>query len=317
MPIVAAEPGVVLLATERKVFGFDLMETFRISLGRHESNDLTFNSRNVSNYHAEILVEDDALVIHDLGSTNGSFVNEDRVKRRGLAHGDRIRIGSHEITVRLEGGDDITEAVDLAPTTHGTFRREGSDHMGPTLKEVLLGLCRHRVSVRMRLDSGRGDCVLVHIHEGYVFSAQHESGGPQGEKALYRAFCWGRGAFSTDPLPPDEPVSRVMSSPVETLVAEGEQQAADLDLLIPKLPPADATLRLREGSNVRICDFNPVELEVFQAVIRHGSLAAVLEGTEMTDLKAMTQVFALIDKSVFEVDDSDSLLEQTNVLPRL
>jgi hypothetical protein len=68
--------NVLLLATEKKVYGFDLLETFRVAIGRHDSNDLRFNSRNVSNYHAEILIELDGLVLHDLGSTNGTYVTK-------------------------------------------------------------------------------------------------------------------------------------------------------------------------------------------------------------------------------------------------
>jgi pSer/pThr/pTyr-binding forkhead associated (FHA) protein len=81
----AESQNVLLLSTEKKVFGFDLLETFRVAIGRHDSNDLRFNSRNVSNYHAEILIEPDGLVLHDLGSTNGTYVNEERVRRRSSA----------------------------------------------------------------------------------------------------------------------------------------------------------------------------------------------------------------------------------------
>ena len=47
----------LLLATEQQVHAFALKETFRISLGRHDSNDVQLGSRTVSNYHAEIIKE--------------------------------------------------------------------------------------------------------------------------------------------------------------------------------------------------------------------------------------------------------------------
>ena len=154
--------NVLLLATEKKVFGFDLLEVFRVAIGRHESNDLSFDSRNVSNYHAEILNEGDALVLHDLGSTNGSYVNEERVKRRKLRHGDRIRIGNNEITVRLTN-DDAKDAEANLPRVaqRGSFRRAGSDHAGPSLKELLLSLCREGPSVRLALARNKNDPGLV------------------------------------------------------------------------------------------------------------------------------------------------------------
>jgi len=311
----AGVQNVLLLATEKKVFGFDLMEVFRVAIGRHDSNDLAFNSRNVSNYHAEILNEGGDLVLHDLGSTNGSYVNEERVKRRKLRHGDRIRIGNNEITVRLTQG----EAKDVEPSLpdipkHGSFHRAGGDDGGTTLKALLLSLCHQGHSVRLVLGRNKNDKIEVYIHEGRVVFA--ESGKARAEKALYRAFEWHRGEFRTEPFPANDSIPRSMTVPVETLVDEGEQQAKELDQLINKLPPPDAPLRVVETCKMRICDFTPAEMEVFQAVIRYGTLAEAMENCPMTDLRVMTQVHGLIRKKVLALAESASLLEQTNIITR-
>lgn len=318
MGTVADTQNVLLLATEKKVYGFDLLETFRVAIGRHDSNDLRFNSRNVSNYHAEILVEPEGLVLHDLGSTNGTYVNEERVRRRKLGHGDRIRIGGNEITVRLtntEGAKDLEPLVTEAPSvpTKGTFRRAGSDEGGLTLKELLLNIHRQSQSMKLVLTRNHTE-VAVYIHEGRVIFA--ESGQARAEKALYRAFEWRSANFSVEPFPANDSVPRTMSVPVETLVEEGEQQAKELDELIGKLPPPDAPLRLRESCKMRICDFTPAEMEVFQGLIRHGVLSATVEESPMTDLRVMSLVHALVVKRVFEMEEGSSLLEQTNIITR-
>ncbi len=312
---VAEGAHVLLLATEKKVFGFDLLEVFRVAIGRHESNDLSFNSRNVSNYHAEILNEDDALVLHDLGSTNGSYVNEERVKRRKLNHGDRVRIGNNEITVRLTNGDSKDAESHLPRVARqGSFRRNGSDNPGLTLKELISSLCQQGSSVRLVLARNETTKIEVYIHDGRVVFA--ESGKARAEKALYRAFEWNRGEFQTEPFPANDAVPRSMSMPFETLVEEGEQQAKELDELINKLPPPDAPIRLVESCKMRICDFTPAEMEVFQAVVRHGTLGEAIDNCPMTDLRIMTQVHALIRKKVFALAESVSLLEQTNIITR-
>jgi pSer/pThr/pTyr-binding forkhead associated (FHA) protein len=63
------------------------------TLGRREGCDLVLPDPRVSREHAR--VERDALgtEVVDLGSTNGTFVNGQRVQRRRLRNGDRIRIG--------------------------------------------------------------------------------------------------------------------------------------------------------------------------------------------------------------------------------
>lgn len=308
--------NVLLLSTEKKVFGFDLLDTFRVAIGRHDSNDLRFNSRNVSNYHAEIVIEPDGLVLKDLGSTNGTYVNEERVRRRKLSHGDRIRIGSDEITVKLTNGERPRESESKSaslPTT-GDFGREGSAEHGLTLRELLLTIGRQNQSMRLVLKRSPSE-VAVYIHEGRVVFA--ESGKARNEKALYRAFEWRSGTFKVEPFPANDSVPRVMSVPIETLVDEAAQQAKDLDELLGKLPPPDAPLRLRESCKMRICDFTPSEMEVFQGLIRGGTLGATVEASPMTDLRVMSLVHALVVKRVFETEENSSLLEQTNIISRL
>jgi hypothetical protein len=308
--------NVLLLSTEKKVFGFDLQKTFRVAIGRHDSNDLCFNSRNVSNYHSEILVELDGLVLNDLGSTNGTYVNEERVRRRKLSHGDRIRIGGHEIVVELKNGDG-TKSGDTTSSTlpsTGLFERDASgSEAALTLKQLLLAVARQKASTRLLLTRSGGE-VAVYFHEGRVIYA--ESGKARAEKALFRAFEWRRGNFSVGPFPANDSVPRTMSVPIETLVEEGSQQAKELDELLSKLPPPDAPLRLRESCKMRICDFTPAELEILQGLIRAGTLTATIEASPLPDLRVMSVVHALLLKRVFEVEEKSSLLEQTNIITR-
>jgi hypothetical protein len=312
----AGAKNVLLLSTEKKVFGFDLLETFRVAIGRHDSNDLRFNTRNVSNYHAEILIEPEGLVLHDLGSTNGTYVNEERVRRRKLCHGDRIRIGNNEITVKLTNGEGAKEAepkAQPAVPASGEFGRDGLNEASLTLKQLLLTISRQSQSMRLVLTRNKSE-VAVYLHEGRVIFA--ESGKARAEKALYRAFEWRSGSFKVEPFPANDSVPRTMSVPIETLVDEGVQQAKELDELITKLPPPDAPLRLRESCRMRICDFSPAEMEVFQGLIRGGTLAATIEDSTMTDLRVMSTLHALVTKRVFEVEENSSLLEQTNIITR-
>ncbi len=310
--VTAADANMLILATEKQVFGFDLLETFRVAIGRHDSNDLSFDSRNVSNYHAEILCEADTLVLHDLGSTNGSYVNEERVKQRKLQHGDRIRIGNNEITVKLTNEDakGLEESSPSIPTK-GSFRRGGP---GSTISELLAGLCALKKSVRLTLKRNENDHIVAYVHDGRIVYA--EAGEARAEKALYRVFEWHQGEYETEPFPANDSIPRSMTVPVETLVEEGEQQAKELEALISKLPPPDAALRLREACKMRICDFTPSEREVFQAVIRERTLGGAIDSCAMTDLRVMAQVHALIRKKVFELEGGSSLLEQTNIITR-
>lgn len=58
---------------------------------------MVLDDRDVSRRHARLELVDDRVVLTDLGSTNGTFVNDERVTRRVLEPGDRLRIGRFEL----------------------------------------------------------------------------------------------------------------------------------------------------------------------------------------------------------------------------
>ncbi|MFN8062775.1 MAG: SpoIIE family protein phosphatase [Vicinamibacterales bacterium] len=69
------------------------IERTPFTIGRREGNDLRLGGGEVSRDHAEIVEDGDRLLLKDKGSRYGSFVNEESVASRPLAHGDRIRLG--------------------------------------------------------------------------------------------------------------------------------------------------------------------------------------------------------------------------------
>ena len=70
-----------------------------VTIGRAPDNDIPIDNLAVSNYHARVYVEAGSLVVEDLNSLNGSFLNDIRVERAMLKDGDTILIGKHEIQV--------------------------------------------------------------------------------------------------------------------------------------------------------------------------------------------------------------------------
>jgi predicted component of type VI protein secretion system len=70
-----------------------------VTIGRAPDNDIHIDNLAVSNYHARVYVEAGSLVVEDLNSLNGSFLNDIRIERAMLKDGDTILIGKHEIQV--------------------------------------------------------------------------------------------------------------------------------------------------------------------------------------------------------------------------
>src|ERR1700751_3836097 len=70
-----------------------------VTIGSSPDNDLPVDNLAVSNYHARVYYEGSRLVVEDLDSLNGTFVNDLRVERATLHDGDSIWIGKHHIKV--------------------------------------------------------------------------------------------------------------------------------------------------------------------------------------------------------------------------
>ncbi len=72
-----------------------------ISIGRVPLNDLSLPRNNVSKRHAKVFFKDGAWILQDLGSTNGSFVNGQRVMEHRLQPNDQVIIGDFLLTFDL------------------------------------------------------------------------------------------------------------------------------------------------------------------------------------------------------------------------
>ena len=80
---------------------FNLSGESALSIGRAPTNDIPLNDTAVSGEHCRVRPEEGAFVLHDLKSTNGTFVNEKRISRHRLSEGDVVRVGETQIQFTL------------------------------------------------------------------------------------------------------------------------------------------------------------------------------------------------------------------------
>lgn len=68
-----------------------------ISVGRKADNDVAIDNPAISGHHCRISRQGGTYFVEDLESTNGTFVNEKRVKKSGLHHNDVVGIAKHSL----------------------------------------------------------------------------------------------------------------------------------------------------------------------------------------------------------------------------
>jgi len=86
----------------------------KTTVGRVSDNAFEIPEASVSSHHAEIILRGNDVVIRDLGSTNGTFINGEKITEAVLKPGQALRLGT--IDLRLETGDGF---VDAAPAGAG------------------------------------------------------------------------------------------------------------------------------------------------------------------------------------------------------
>jgi len=74
----------------------------RIRIGRQSDNDLVVVDPGVSRHHAEVINSGGSCTLHDLGSTNGTYVNGSVVREHALRDGDQISLGSTVVEFRRD-----------------------------------------------------------------------------------------------------------------------------------------------------------------------------------------------------------------------
>jgi pSer/pThr/pTyr-binding forkhead associated (FHA) protein len=85
---------------ERKDFPLGEGITF---IGRQDDCDLRIPLSEISRKHAQLIIHQGAVTIRDMGSANGTYINNRRVTEQDLTPGDHIIIGPVVFTVQIDG----------------------------------------------------------------------------------------------------------------------------------------------------------------------------------------------------------------------
>ena len=282
------------------------LESGQFSIGRAESNDVPLpNDERASRQHALVEQLPAGWSIRDLGSTNGTFVNGEKIKKVRLKEGDRILIGT-----------SIIKMVSVDPSTHevsesdarqrleaaGARRQTsgGGRPMSGSIEEIplpdllqLLSTSRKSGVLSIHGDYGYG---RIYLRKGQIYFASIDDNfDMRPRKALFRMLTWLAGTFELEP-PDEKAVLEEITESTEALLMEGMRHLDEVRRLEAELPPRDAQLVLSQPLSPALRDLTPVDLDVLQLVINHGVIQAALDRSPHTDLDTLMSLQTLVAK---------------------
>lgn len=179
---------------DRKEFSTDSNLVILGRLQIKQRDYLSLNDGKVSAHHARLTCENDEYWIEDLGSTNGTWVNEKRIKvRTQLKPRTVVRVGGTTLTVEMapvKPSPPLTSTKTMPPASTKTVPPEGTPaemvKASKPLPDLFLAdsspkKARHRLSVFCELSAALGEIenieslaltLLAHLHKAFPRKAR-------------------------------------------------------------------------------------------------------------------------------------------------
>jgi len=282
---------------------FPLRPHREIVIGRSSELDMVLVEDMVSRKHAKITTDDKTVSIQDLGSTNGTFVNGEKIRKVELKDGDRILIGTSIVKLVYVDGENTnslseTEARSRMAVTAN--RRPPTKSMSGSIEEIplpdllqLLSTSRKSGVLVLRSDGGVGK---LYMRKGQIYFASIDDSFKMGpRKAIIRMLSWTSGFFELEP-PDERAVLEELQDSTEGLLMESMRQLDEYQVISERLPPMSAGIAIPRPLEPKLRDLSPEELDVFQAALTAGNLRALFDECPLTDLQVAEKVKGLLDK---------------------
>jgi hypothetical protein len=288
---------------------FPLPESGEIVIGRSSELDMVLVEDMVSRRHAKISVEDGDIFLEDLGSTNGSFVNGEKITRTRLEEGDRILIGTSIIKVVPSDGTaaSVKDAQAQMNAAASSVRpaAAGSTMTG-SIAEValpdLLQLFSASKKTGVLQISTATDVGAIYLDDGMVrFAVVNGDESVPPEKAFYRILVWDAGTFDLLPKAEREFPTEIQSS-IEGLLMEGMRQLDEIRRLGDSLPSLQSTIAVAKPLEKPLRDASPEELDVVQLALNHEKLVDMMNFSGKPDPEVAELVVALLEKGYLKAE---------------
>jgi hypothetical protein len=286
---------------------FPVSQDKQILIGRSSDLDMVLVEDMVSRKHARIAMQGEQIWIEDLGSTNGTFVNGEKIKRARLKEGDRVLIGTS--ILKLIAGDAPREGMDAKRELENVAQARRTSQqrtMSGSIDEVplpdllqLFGTSKKNGVLVIRTDDDVGRIYLKKGNIAYAIINDLEDVQPL--KSLYRMLTWQKGLFDLDP-PEERELPNEMNVTVQEVLIEGMRQLDEFNRIRDELPDLAARVSVTAPLIPPLRELRPEDLDVLQLAHNYGVFETILNKSLATDFETAEILLKLIKASYLRVE---------------
>lgn len=281
---------------------FPLVGNKELVIGRSSELDMVLAEDMVSRKHAKITTTGGQCVIQDLGSTNGTFVNGEKVKKHRLKEGDRILIGTSIIKVINQDESNIDphnfDPAQVKNILADVAAQQQSATMSGSVREVplpdllqLFGTSKKSGVLSVNSPYGQGRIFLRQGKLYYAVIDDNHDLGPM--KSVCRMLTWDDGDFELL-APSDEEFLLELEDSTEAIIMEGLRQLDEMSRIKNDVPAPDQPLQLAAPLNAPLSELTKEQLDVLQLIYNYGLTQEVLNRSPGTDYETYTHLLYLL-----------------------
>ncbi|MBN2802919.1 MAG: DUF4388 domain-containing protein [Deltaproteobacteria bacterium] len=288
-----------------------------VVVGRSSDADIVLMEDMVSRRHTLMVTHGGEIVVTDNGSTNGTFVNGEKISTSTAVKGDRILIGTSIMkvvdatdatiahpTINSSLSSGIAAAVDGQPSSQrGNFTPHHAHHPGKsrttmhsgarsmsgTIAEVPLPDLIQLFSTSKKT----GTLVLnhnftiakIHLDKGkIIYASISDMPNLEPLKAMFRILSWEDGNFDLMGPEPNN-FSELIELPTEHILMEGLRQLDELRREKKDMPSDDASVSIIIPLEPKLSELNADELNFIQLVLNRGHVTVhdMINSSELSD----------------------------------
>jgi pSer/pThr/pTyr-binding forkhead associated (FHA) protein len=274
-----------------------------IVIGRGGELDIVLVEDMVSRKHAKITTQQGKIVIQDLGSTNGTFVNGEKIKRARLKEGDRVLIGTSILKLMAADSSTVSatkEELNAELDAIGRRQAHKADVTSGIIEDLplpdmltLLSTGKKTGVLEVKNDEHNG---RIYFKGGRIFYAILDDNDELGPlKSLFRMIALQTGTYALG-APSTEEFMLELEEPTDQLVADAVRQGNEMKEIQNDLPEVEDMLAVPKPLGPSLSALQADELDIFQLALNLGFFQSILDKSPFPDLRTCQVVKSLIER---------------------